>query len=78
MAWNGRDYTHTFLTSCCQLAYPHYRIIPVDNGSTEDTAVLPCGLWLPSASYLGEVEVYRVCQAIMSWEEYMPDLSAVN
>lgn len=40
LAWNGRDHTHAFLTSCRQLTYPHYRTILVDNGSVDGTAVM--------------------------------------
>lgn len=33
--WNGRDYTHECLQSLRQLAYPNFKIILVDNGSTD-------------------------------------------
>lgn len=44
----------------------------------QSTAVSPCGLWLPSAFYLGEVEVRRVCRAIASWGEQLTDFSPAS
>jgi len=35
--WNRRDDTLGFLTSFSQLAYPNYRIVVVDNGSTDNS-----------------------------------------